>query len=138
MKKERYVDKILSQKDIHRFFLKTGVVIAAFFVTSILSQLYNIASNEYKLDESKAVAQVKVDFYKNKENLEGKEKLNYEIAAARLGAVKKEIDTHNSIIELNKSVSGLCMGLSPLFLFIGLLFWFLHLPYVHVNTQDDE
>tara|TARA_R110000851_G_scaffold257114_2_gene409662 strand:- start:205 stop:405 length:201 start_codon:yes stop_codon:yes gene_type:complete len=56
------MEKVFSQEDIHRFFLKTSIIVAAFLVTSILTQMLNLASFERKAYEIQAVYQAEVNF----------------------------------------------------------------------------
>ncbi|WP_190322182.1 hypothetical protein [Candidatus Enterovibrio escicola] len=155
--------QILSQPDIHRFFLKTSVVILAFLITSVLSQLVSLASNENKFYEKKYIAEAEVEYYKDleqsisigktkkdsvesysnpaKDNIKLKVanaevKLKLAIAEAKLKSAKESIKTNDSIVDLNKAITDICMYLSPVFFIFGLLFWYLHLPYVQVPTEN--
>ncbi|WP_144209223.1 hypothetical protein [Shewanella donghaensis] len=130
-------DRVFSQQDIHRFFLKTSVVIAAFLVTSIISQLFNLAVLENKTHETLSIAKAEVSYYKNQKILSPGEQLKWDIASAKLESVKKAIKTNNTMLELNTTITDICMFLAPMFFFFGAFSWLLHLPYVQV-TLDGE
>jgi hypothetical protein len=146
--------QILSQAEIHRFFLKTSVLILAFLITSVLSQLVNLASSESKFYEAKSIAKAEVTYYKNLEQSIPKDKVKIEtsklkskpvisdiklklaIAEAKVESAEKSINTNDSIVGLNKAITDICIYLSPIFFIIGVAFWFLHLPYVQVPIAN--
>ncbi|MBB1330764.1 hypothetical protein H5087_15535 [Pseudoalteromonas sp. SR43-7] len=129
------LDKVFCQEDIHRFFLKTSVVVAAFLVTSILSQLFSLASNENKVYESKSVAQAEVDYYKSQKNLKQEDQLKLIVSQAKLNSANKAVETNESMLNLNKSITDLCMLISPGFFLIGIFFWLMHLPYIQTGSE---
>ncbi|WP_434929891.1 hypothetical protein ACRWQM_10165 [Shewanella sp. HL-SH5] len=132
-------DKILCQAGIHVFFLKASVAIIAFLITAVVvQQLQGLASQESKLSEAKAVEQAQVDFYKEQKILQAEDKLKQKIALAKLAAISDSINTNDALLNLNESLMDLCWILSFSSLFIGLFFWYLHIPYVQVPSSNIE
>jgi len=125
-------DKIFSQADIHRFCFKTSVIVLAFLITSVLSELLSLASTESQFNESKNIAQAQVTYYESLDKIAPEDQINLVIAQATLDSANQSINMNKSIVKLNKVITHICMYLSPIFFLIGLFFWVKYLPYVKV------
>jgi hypothetical protein len=98
----------------------------------IVQQLQGMAAQESKLYLDKAIAQAEVSFYEEQKLVNPEDKLKQKIATAKLEALSKSIETHDSLLEFNENLAVLCFMLSIMSLSIGLFFWINYLPYAQV------
>lgn len=132
------MEKVFSQEDIHRFFLKTSIIVAAFLVTSILTQMLNLASFERKAYEIQAVSQAEVNFYLKQDELLPAEKLKFNISSAKLEVAQETVKINQAMVDLVKSITELCMIISPAFFILGVFFWLMYLPYIPIRKAENK
>jgi hypothetical protein len=118
--------KIVTQQDIHRFFLKTAIIIAAFYVTTSLSSFSSYLSPSVSAYEMKVVAEAEVKYYEKKVTTGTDDALKLEIAKAKLNAANHKNLTVNKLFELIEALKDLCVNLFYFFGALGLMFWGLY------------
>lgn len=143
---------VYCQEDIHRFFLKSSVLIAAFCVTSVLTQLFNLAGYENKWTEVKNLATAEIAYYEENDTqrLTDKDSLqilikekspkvleqqklvasNKKIASdekLKLALAKAKLTSAESALNTNKSLIDLNESLTNTSLWLSIGFFFIGL-----------
>ncbi|MCR9421883.1 hypothetical protein [Vibrio sp. RM-69-4] len=137
------MQEIFSQQELHRFFFKSAIAIALFWITLFLSQMFNLASFEGAARETNFVAKAEVDFYNQQLKLTDDQQLKLKIAIAKQEASDAAIETSQAMVELIDSIKTLCFYASPVSFVFGILFWVLYAAssreeYKHPKPQEDK
>ncbi len=143
---------IFCQEDIHRFFLKSSVLIAAFCVTSVLTQIFNLAGYENKWTEVKNLATAEIIYYEGKDTriltdkyslqtfikdkspkvlqqqkLVESIKKNASDEKLKLALAKAKLTSAESALNTNKSLIDMNESLTNTSLWLSILFFFIGL-----------
>ena len=137
MKANDIFARICSQPEIHRFFFKLGIVIAAFGVSTLMN-MANFLPIENVLIQDEHTAQAEIDFYNGvaKPNIQNQLDLN--VAKAKLEATNKSKTNTTQILKMHNVFIAFCPGLIAICFMLGFIFWIFNLPYVEVKKPIDK
>ena len=114
---------IITQAEIHRFFIKSSILMVVFLATSLLSQAFVLVPFDSRTNESFIVRTAEYQIAKRSNNQAQEE---IELLKAKVEASVYARDLSNSAAELITTIMKVVIRLAILFFCTGLTFWVLY------------